>query len=63
MLFKSFFGMLLALFLAPAINSQRLCCYRMVYMVIGNLWEITKTNFAMMLWAIWFPDVVQRSGA
>ena len=36
MLFKSFFGMLLALFLAPAINSQRLCCYRMV---IGNLWD------------------------
>ena len=63
MLFKSFFGMLLALFLAPAINSQRLCCYRMV---IGNLWQITKitkTDFAIMLWAIWFPDVVQRSGA
>ena len=36
MLCSSVFGILLALFLAPAINSQRLCCYRMV---IGNLKE------------------------
>ena len=56
--FWDFFSLVL-----PAINSQRLCCYRMV---IGNLWQITKitkTDFAIMLWAIWFPDVVQRSGA
>ena len=58
--FQQSFLDVVTLFLAPAINSQRLCCYRVV---IGNLWEITKTNFAMMRWAIWFPYVVQRSGA